>query len=368
MKIGFKDPQSKIVVLCTVVALSWISSRAGAQGDVVMPALASYDWSVRSPHSLASNPPPAEVVQEFANAAFGPDFVRVCDFQFADLRQAGNLSLVASIDAGGTGGCNRTELFDKTPSGFQVYSFNSTWLAAGGIQDINADGKFEMVLWAPLLPSELQGQCYANEPLIFAWTGTEYKEVSKQYPRFYQRRLKSLNKQLAAISTASESGQKTSPVASEYSIPQSTALPQAPPSPPPVTSPGFVPGVVAGGPVYMEMERPSIEPAPERPANYDCLMAEAAQTEALLGEHSDAIMSYAITDSESNDPYHREIAAKIFAFIGTREALSDLKGLGSDSDRSVKELAQGFLSSADDNSYYTQILEEPVKWLPRDKK
>src|SRR5208282_1942666 len=133
---------------------SFLPAYASAQNAAAEPpALASYDWSVSSLHNLASNPPQTDVVQAFVNAAFRTDFSKVCHFRFADLRGSGNLSLVVSIDAGR--GCDSTSLFDKTASGFEYYGFNAIFLTDHGIQDINADGKFQLVLWAPLLPLEL---------------------------------------------------------------------------------------------------------------------------------------------------------------------------------------------------------------------
>src|SRR5579864_7100610 len=113
-------PVNRITSVVIAVGLSCLSSSfARGQNAANIPALASYDWSVNSAHSLESNPPTKDVVEAFLNAASGNDVGHVCEFRFADLRRSGNLSLIVSIYGGGTGGCNSTAIFDKTLSGFK---------------------------------------------------------------------------------------------------------------------------------------------------------------------------------------------------------------------------------------------------------
>src|SRR5271170_4525556 len=111
-----------VVALGSVSFLFSASARAQAKA-AKPPALVSADWSVNSTHSLASNPPSADVVQTFVNAAFrsgdfGPS---VCAFRFVDLRHSGNLSLVTVLNSGWYQ-CNGLDIFDKTASGFEHYS------------------------------------------------------------------------------------------------------------------------------------------------------------------------------------------------------------------------------------------------------
>jgi hypothetical protein len=156
-----------------------------AQAALALPALASYDWSVNSPHSLESNPPSADLVWTFVTAATGSDprIGHLCSFRFANLRGAGDLSLVVSIDWGGTGGCNETAIFDRTPSGFDAYT---SWAGFGddSVQDIDHDGRYELVLDTRIGPPEPDEVC--SWPLIIAWTGSGYSDVSPHYKRFYR--------------------------------------------------------------------------------------------------------------------------------------------------------------------------------------
>jgi hypothetical protein len=61
--------------------------------------------------------------------------------------------------------------------------------------------------------------------------------------------------------------------------------------------------------------------------DYVCDRIQAAKTEQFLGIHSDATISAAIKDSESDDPDERTLASVIFSFVRTPEAIADLKTL-----------------------------------------
>jgi hypothetical protein len=342
-----------ISVLFGAFVLIWASaSSIRAEPTAAKAALVSYDWSVKRAHSLASSPPSGEAVQAFVNAAFGIDASRVCEFRFANLRNSGNLSLVVSVDAGGTGGCNRANVFDKTASGFEDYAFNAAFSKHDGVQDINGDGKFQLILWAPISRLGMH-KCEAEEPMVFAWTGSSYREVSKEYPRYYERRLKSLNKHIAANASATEKAQSAASQPEPIPIPPLAEFESDSSS---VPGGGYGVHAVSG-------PRPLIPAAVARIPDSDdsCLRVEAAQTEALLGRHSDSTMSYAVKASESNDPYMRQIAAIILSFVRTSEAKSDLNLLATDSDPEVKDTAKAF-SGGSDNSYYAQVIMEPVTW------
>jgi hypothetical protein len=184
-----------LAITCGLALLPFLPIQA--QAALALPALASYDWSVKSAHNLASNPPPDDLVWAFLNASTGTDprVGHLCNFRFANLRGTANLSLIVSIDGGGTGGCNEMAIFDKTPSGFDAYT---SWTGFGenSVQDISHDGKFELVLDTRIGPPEPGEVCVW--PVVFAWTGNGYSEVSRQYKRYYQEHLKDLQGQLAA--------------------------------------------------------------------------------------------------------------------------------------------------------------------------
>ena len=191
--------------------------------------------------------------------------------------------------------------------------------------------------------------------MVFAWTGSSYREVSKEYPRYYEKRLKSLNKRIAADASAAEKAQSAAsqpaptPVLpfAEFESDSSSG-----------SGAGYGVGVVSG-------PRPLIPPAVARIPDPDdsCLRLEVAQTEAFLGRHSDSTMRYAVKASESDDPYKREIASVLLSYMKTSEAKADLKVLASDSDPEVKDTAKAF-SGRSDNSYYSQVIMEPVTWPP----
>lgn len=289
----------------------------------------------------------------------------MCEFRFADLRRSGNLSLVVSIDGGGTGGCNSTSIFDKTATGFEDYEPSGVFSADDGIQDINRDGNFELVLWIPLLgSSERQSHvgCDAEWPMIFAWTGRNYTEVSKQYRRYYERHLKSLKTEIDAISRAIAEQPKPLPV----QTPQTVQLPGL-----------WVEGYGHGGghgfiaepdasslPDAVPSAAATSAPTPDT-GDYDCDRFEAAKTEEFLGIHSDSTMSDAVKDSESNDPDKRAVAALVFSTMSTSEAKADLKELAADSDSSVAEIARDHTSDGvDPGEDSGETSMEPIEWLP----
>lgn len=318
------------------------SSRARAVA-VKPPALASYDWSPISAHSLAAKPPPKSLVQSFVNGAWGNAFTRVCSYRFADLRHSGNLSLIVSIDSGGTGGCNSSDIFDKTATGFEDYSSDLVFTGHSDVQDINHDGKLEFILWAPLTGSDDIGQ-ECDWPLVFAWKGSSYAEVSGQYKRYYERYLNDLNRRIAAAS-------EQTPAPMYTTIPRFT---QSNGGPPP-------------GPAFVRIPVPaSSRPVESAPNSADtCTWVDAAKTEAFLGEQSGRTMNYAIKASESGDPYDRKLAAVMFSLIGTGEAQSYLQGLTRDPDSSVAQVAKirlGFWNEPEPADLYRELKGEPVRW------
>ncbi len=341
---------SIIAILSAVVLASTFSSSVWAQSATVNFNLVSADWSSKQAQSLNSLPKPA--IWNFASGAFRDNRGQVCDFRFADLRHSGNLSLVVVMDYGATAGCSGTQIFDKTASGFESYT--TTVDPAGSlreaIQDINHDGHLELVLSGTLADDESQHfECFPLWPMIFAWTGSGYTDVSSQYRGFFESYLKSLQKRIAAGSSAAEEA-------------QGKAAGQTPASQPP--------GVVDSTPaepntVSMEQSliaapgaSPAAATAPE--TDYACLRLEAAKTEAFLGIHSDATMSAAIKASESDAPANRILAAVMFSYIGTKEAKADLKTLANDSNQMVAELAKERLTGEPDPGIY-EFAETPAQ-------
>lgn len=340
-----------------------------AQAAAAEPALASYDWSANSAHSLASNPPSATSVQAFiyaasAGGAVDPSAINVCDFRFADLHRSGNLSLVVSMQGGGTGDCNETDIFDKTPAGFEDYTTNATpeYSLRNSVQDINNDGNLELVLYGLIGNRAEDGEC--DWPLIFAWTGTGYAEVSIQYKSYYERYLNTLNKQIASYSSGAEVTQASAPgqktTSQRSMVPTSEAFAE----PPSGSSPNT--GFRVSNPIPAPAPSPAATSIPE--PDYNCLREEAAKTEAFLGIHSDETIGAAIKDSESEDPSKRILAAVLFSYIGSQEAKADLKTLANDSDEAVAKAAKERLSvGTEPSDYYRGLVEDLVLNRPTPK-
>ena len=323
---------------------------------------------MKGAHNLASKPPSLDAVQDFYDRAFGTDvpYVKVCEFGFGDLRNSGNLSLITSINPEGRQWpeCNQLFIFDKTPTGFEIYQTDSAigLDLANSVIDINHDGRHELVLWGDPATfatgyynsrrtNELT--CDAEWPLIFAWTGNGYSEVSDQYKDYYRKYLKSLDAQLAAYSR--ESG----PAAAQTANAAPGAM---------TVNKTFGIGVSAvSAPAPTPEAAPTSDWQARRQAqlDYPCTRIEAAKAEAFLGINSPSTMSAAIRDSESNDPNRRILAAAIFSFLGNQGAKEALKTLSSDADARVARIAKAAASMGENppQSYRTIIPgEASFRW------
>jgi hypothetical protein len=342
------------LVLCSLLVLSATAAETPAELD-----LDRADWSVNAPHDLAHNPPSEGAVRSFlrymANSVGGITN-QVCDVQFADLKHNGTLSLVLGDDGGGTADCNYSEIFDKNAGRFEEY-FLDAYIGSPGVEDINGDGRFEVIVDG-LAGRENVGEYYGKGtspycnmcvtcteywPRVLAWTGSAYADVSSQYPKYYERELLSLKKQIATINAA-QAVQRApaaapSPMRSEtrlqgfaMAIPEGHELGSK-------QSPEIVPQQIA-------MPTPTPEAAEPPDANdLDCLKAEAAKIERFLGISKEAGMNDAIGWANSHDPAQRDFTTEVLSDIGTAEALKYEQTLSRDSDPDVAKSAKSELES-----------------------
>jgi hypothetical protein len=126
------------VVLCSAFA----SSLSAAQAR-----LAAADWSVKSPHSLATNPPSDEDVLALVKEVIGAEdsnYTSICFSRFVDLRHADNLSLVVSVSVGRFCGLM---IVDKTSQSLEIYGFQQAHYAEGPqIMDLAGNGDLELIV------------------------------------------------------------------------------------------------------------------------------------------------------------------------------------------------------------------------------
>jgi len=339
------------LALCCVFA----SSLWAAQ-----PALVSADWAVNAAHNLASNPPSLDAVEDFTGRAIGESEenppVDVCEFRFADLRNSGNLSLIVSVSTGRFG-CTELYIFDRTPTGFELYKSEAAYAAVGhdlgnSVLDINHDGRHELVLWGDLTgyinwertPGYGVG-CEAKWPLIFTWMGNGYSEVGDQYKDYYRNYLKAVEARLAADSSelraASAQTFDSGPVGGSARIGAQAETSTSPGGEALAPSPQLsLSQITAPAPTPKAAPMPGWAALNLAQRDYPCTRIEAAKTETFLGIDSASTMSAAIKDSESEDPAKRILAAAIFSYLGSQEAEQDLKTLGDDADSKVAEVAK----------------------------
>lgn len=248
-------------LICLVAEPAWAGAESSAD-------LASYNWSANASPSLANQPPPKRIVKAFLRKHLGFDAdpgesIDLCSFRFVNLRDNGMLSLVFGTGVTDRPSCREISIADKTPSGFELYEMTGALDAGSDIsdslQDIRKDGRFEFVLSESL--AERQLGCLATWPVIYAWTGSNYSNVSDQFKGFYRQELASREK---AISSYGDS--------------------------------------------------------PQSHWRKECSQAEAAKLERVLGISANAGLDQAKRLAASKEFFDRNFAVELLADIGTPEA------------------------------------------------
>jgi hypothetical protein len=321
------------VIGCVALCMAFASPLRAAEPD-----LAKADWSVHSPHNLALNSPSNDAVLELLEKLESLDAAdfKVYSFQFADLRHSGYLSLVIST-------CSRVcgiNIIDRTPAGFELYDVDSSRNGNIDVRDLEGSRNLELITDVDLTSYEGAGHCGAAWPVIYAWTGNGYGDVSSRYPQYYQQRLAPLKKEIAAVTAAIEQARVAA--ANPTPMPQPTVIRNlkfgAPPG-------GFAPDTLP--PEARSAQEDSPRPAAtsvfvQREVD-PCIKAEAGKIERFLGSPN-AGLTDAIEWANSDDPSTREFATDILLDIGTPEAIVFLKTLSHDSNRTVAYSAKSGLA------------------------
>jgi len=186
--------------------------------------------------------------------------------------------------------------------------------------------------------------CIATWPVIYAWTGTGYSDVSNHYKSYYEKQLASLQKEIAATEQTNDQTEQASAATAGSVAPgniadligQQSAAKSA--SVPPEA--GFSGGV---GLLATPSPLTPLTPLATDDQELDCTKAEAAKIERFLGVSRDAGMSDAISWAAGDDRTKRQFAIQILAEIGTPEAIEDLQTLSSDPDQNVARSAKSAL-------------------------
>jgi hypothetical protein len=348
---------NKLIIAAVGLLICVYASFAGAYTTVPDTGLLSGDWSVKETAKL--NAEPKDAVWKFINDQSGnsdlsPANGKLCYFKFVDLRHSGELSLVVADDNGGTAECNDVEILDKTRAGIEDYDFNQAGMSSyESIEEINGDGNHELVV-NRIFDSGGIDHCTATWPVIYAWTGNNYSDVSRDYKGYYKQQLASLQKQIAAAEAQKELAEEgssaenaglTASADSEVAVGQQSGD-ESPPSAPPPTGehgPSASFSAVKQSPP-MPPSQPLALPQPDQ-GELDCTKAEAAKIERFIGISRDAGMSDAVKWTESNDPITRRFGTSILSDIGTQEAIEDLQTLSNDLDRNVAMSAKASLAS-----------------------
>lgn len=338
-----------ISVICAVCLSAFLSQPvAGGEGD-----LAESDWSTAAKRNLAKDPPSAQAVTAFLkrlriNASIALP-TEPTDFRFEDLRGSGTLSLVGVVDP--LSGCDDGSVIviDKTGLGFELYAGGGGGTTVADLlRDLDGTGKYELVTHLTLFVRD----CASGGPtfpVIYAWTGAGYEDVSNRYPGFYRRELRTLESNTEAV---------------EAELARRAAAKRQPAEPTPQRGPAMIFRLDRGEAPQVTIIRPAQPaPSPAQPAPSPAPLAppelvaayenggkyywriEAARIKRFLGISRDAGMGYAISLANSDEWRDRVLAAEIFADIATPEAKGYLHTLSRDSEPPVAGEARYSLRS-----------------------
>ena len=182
-----------------------------------------------------------------------------------------NLSLVAGTDSSGRGLCRQVDILDKKASDFEVYGITGSIGVgedvAARVKDIRRIGKLQLVIDEDFTMDQGVAQCAASWPVIYAWTGGNYANVSAQFRDFYQQKLASLVAEMPKL---------------------------------PSGGPGSNPG----------------DQGYEEQASRECLEAETAKIQRFLGVSRDSGMNEAIQWAKDGNPAKRVFAAEFWPTLG----------------------------------------------------
>ena len=216
-------------------------------------------------------------VSENGDSELGSGLEGICSFEFTDFRRNGVLSLVAGDGVAKRGSCPAVQIIDKTPTGLEIYSsggdFDAGSDVAADVRDLGHDGHREFLLRSSL--GSVDGQCSADWTAIYAWTGTNYGNVSDQFKDFYRKRLDSINSVIPALQEI--------PGSSGYAL-----------------------------------------------RDKECLEAEAAAIQRFLGGSPEAGLEQAIRLAQSSNVAERAFAPELLGEIGTAKAREELMRLAKD--------------------------------------
>jgi hypothetical protein len=312
--------------------------------------LATADWSVTSPHNLAVNPPTDDMgsavlaLVKKLDPETTENYSDLCPsdaWKFVDLHHSGTFSLVVGLSDGRFYGENL--IIDKAASGFREYDLSSpssSHFSGPQVEDLSGKGDLVVIEFTDF--TDFNGMntspCIADFPVIFAWTGDGYTDVSNQHKQYYEQQLASLKAQV--------DGAETPPTtATLVPTPDTTAVQQSESS---RLSSHISQG--ARQPFFIAKTIPvprSPAPAPATavaPANV-CTKADAAKIERFLGIDKDAGFEDAAKWADSSDRDEWIFAVAVLKDIGTPSAIDYLRTLSNDTSGLVATHAKAALQS-----------------------
>ncbi len=235
------------------------------------------------------------------------------------------------------------------------------------IKDLGGNGRLELIV-----PTEITGDygaayCVVTGPVIYAWTGDGYSDVSSEYKSYYQQQLAALQKQVEAAEAEKKQTRQEAAAPGRNCQDQAATVGENASLGPPSTPHSGVGVAMAeiGAPHLCWSAQSEAVSEPESNwSGLNCLKAEAAKIERFLGISRDAGMSDAIKWASSDNPDDRQFAADIFADIGTNQAQEYLKTLSHDPDRNVAMSGKAWLGGAKPSATYPTVKGEFIPLTP----
>lgn len=190
------------LTLCFGLLLCLFGSSAHADNG-----LAARDWSIKAPHTVANYPPTKDEVEAFVNKVLETDWtVGLCSFAFADIAHDGKNRLIASLDGNGRQSCNEIAVIEKDGATIKVANRIKVWMimdVGHALRDLDEDGRLELAVEEPWMPSEGAAHCHAVWGRVYRWQDGHFVDASLSYPALYRAREKELEAMIPLLADPS---------------------------------------------------------------------------------------------------------------------------------------------------------------------
>jgi|GEM_PF-3115660 len=217
-----------------------------------------------------------------ANAGEAYEDATLGDYRVLDLDNDGRADLIATVDYSGRRFFNHLLVLHDGGKRLTVQVVDAWNIESldGAVQDLNGDGRVEILLRQSLTPY-LGAKPMAGWTAVFRFEGDKLVDQSERFPQFYDTRI-------------------LAPIERELAVPEGDS---------------------------------------KAPYDKDLLTLERDKVLRVLGRVPAAGLDWALSLARSEDPVRRIFALSVLAEVGGSEATAVLKALGEDLDPQVASYA-----------------------------